>query len=62
MKDRNTKLLQKIQGLETYPPRQEESLTGKPDQDYQHAKEYIENSSNRQEIGTLSQPEWEVTC
>ncbi|KAK1116844.1 hypothetical protein K0M31_018006 [Melipona bicolor] len=63
MKDKRKgkQLLKKIQALETYPSRHGEMLSGNPDKDYQHAKEYnTQKTSNRREIGTLSQPEWEV--
>ncbi|XP_076474210.1 RNA guanine-7 methyltransferase [Bombus vancouverensis nearcticus] len=60
--DKGRMLLSKIQSLETYPPRREVRLTGNPDKDYQHAKEYCsQKTSTRCEIGTLSQTEWEVT-
>ncbi|XP_016908006.1 mRNA cap guanine-N7 methyltransferase isoform X2 [Apis cerana] len=57
MKNEGRALLTKIQALETYPPRNDVSLVGKPE-DYQHIKEYNMKSSS---IGTLSQSEWEVT-
>ncbi|OAD54011.1 mRNA cap guanine-N7 methyltransferase, partial [Eufriesea mexicana] len=62
MKDRGELLLKKIEALESYSPHSNVPLVGKADQDYQHVKEYIKKSPNCPEIGTLSQPEWEVTC
>ncbi|KOX76411.1 mRNA cap guanine-N7 methyltransferase [Melipona quadrifasciata] len=62
-KKKGKHLLKKIQALETYPSQHGEMLAGNPDKDYQHAKEYnTQKTSNRREIGTLSQPEWEVIC
>ncbi|CAL7935904.1 unnamed protein product [Xylocopa violacea] len=61
MKDKNKSLIIRMMGLETYPPYSNVSLVGDPERDYQHAKQYMQNVSDRRQIGTLSQSEWEVT-
>ncbi|XP_017882156.1 mRNA cap guanine-N7 methyltransferase [Ceratina calcarata] len=60
MKDKDKQLLNIIQALEVYPPRDGPPV-GDPDRDYQHAKEYLKMYPNYSQIGTLSKSEWEVT-
>lgn len=62
VKNEGTSLLRKIQALETYPPSHEMPLLGNPEQDYQHAIQYMQDISGHRKIGTLSQSEWEATC
>ncbi|XP_015608861.1 mRNA cap guanine-N7 methyltransferase isoform X2 [Cephus cinctus] len=61
MKDEGRSLLGKMQALETYPPYHEAPLLGQNPQDYQHAIQYMQNSTGHRKIGTLSQSEWEAT-
>lgn len=61
-KDEGRSLLGNMQALETYPPFHETPLLGNPEQDYQHAVQYMQNRPGHRKIGTLSQSEWEVTC
>lgn len=52
-----------MEALETYLPNNKTRLLGDPERDYQHAAQYIQNSSaDQHKIGTLSQSEWEVAC
>lgn len=51
-----------MQALETYPPFHGTPLLGNPDQDYQHAVQYMQNLPDHRKIGTLSQSEWDATC
>ncbi|XP_044743867.1 mRNA cap guanine-N7 methyltransferase [Chrysoperla carnea] len=61
MKDDGMPLLIKMQGLETYPPRNGEELVGLAQGDYEHAEEFINNSKyDNMKIGTLSKSEWEA--
>ncbi|CAK9815012.1 mRNA cap guanine-N7 methyltransferase [Anthophora plagiata] len=52
-------LLRKINVFECYPPWNGRTL-GKAEKDYEHAKKYMQTHPNCRDIGTLSQPEWEV--
>nr|XP_012230385.1 PREDICTED: mRNA cap guanine-N7 methyltransferase [Linepithema humile] len=61
-KEEGRSLLVNMEALETYLPDNKSRLLGDREQDYQHAVQYIQNSSTDQhKIGTLSQSEWEVT-
>lgn len=52
-----------MEAMETYLPDNKTRLLGDPERDYQHAAQYIQNSSSdHHKIGTLSQSEWEATC
>lgn len=59
MKDNGKNLLNKMEALKTYPPRDEVS-SSEINEDYQHATEFLQNDSKFPRIGTLSQSEWEV--
>ncbi|XP_014471732.1 PREDICTED: mRNA cap guanine-N7 methyltransferase isoform X2 [Dinoponera quadriceps] len=60
-KDEGRSLLGNMQALETYPPFHEVPLLGNPEQDYQHAVQYMQNLPDHRKIGTLSQSEWDAT-
>lgn len=60
--DEGRSLLGNMQALETYPPYHDTPLLGNPEQDYQHATQYMQNLPDHRKIGTLSQSEWEATC
>ena len=62
MKIEGRSLLGKMQALETYPPYLEAPLLGQNPKDYQHAIQYMQDSTGHRKIGTLSQSEWEATC
>ena len=62
MKKDGKTLLSRMQALETYPPYHEVPLLADNVQEYQHAKDYMQNSTGHRKIGTLSKSEWEATC
>lgn len=59
--DDNSRLLNFMEALEKYPPKDRERPMGKPE-DYRHIREYLQNSSGQSinTIGTLSKSEWEA--
>ncbi|OTF78854.1 mRNA cap guanine-N7 methyltransferase-like protein [Euroglyphus maynei] len=59
--DDNLQLLNFMEALEKYPPKDRERPMGKPE-DYRHIREYLQNSSGQviNTIGTLSKSEWEA--
>ncbi|XP_063993022.1 mRNA cap guanine-N7 methyltransferase [Diachasmimorpha longicaudata] len=61
MKNEGRSLLGNMQALETYPPYHEAPLLGQAAGDYQHAVQYMQNSTGHRKIGTLSSAEWEAT-
>lgn len=58
-------LIEKMQGLETYPPQFGAGLNG-PNTEYEHAKTFLATKGIKEDrhkkCGTLSESEWEATC
>ncbi|CAH2284696.1 mRNA cap guanine-N7 methyltransferase [Pelobates cultripes] len=59
--DEQKTLLRKMQALEQYPAPDHSKLTSDKEEDYEHAKMFIENGQPRLPLGTLSKSEWDAT-
>lgn len=55
-------LIEKMQGLETYPAQYRNQLNGTEDE-YEHAAKYLASKDeSNPKCGTLSRSEWEAAC
>lgn len=58
-------LMTTMRALEMYPPGENVTLLGDADDDYLHAKQFVERlekDSHPIKIGTLSKSEWDASC
>ncbi|XP_076270480.1 RNA guanine-7 methyltransferase [Rhynchophorus ferrugineus] len=64
MKDEGRQLMTTMRALEMYPPGENVTLLGNADDDYLHAKKFVERlekNSGSTKIGTLSKSEWDAS-
>lgn len=59
--DEQKTLLKKMQALEQYPSSNHSKLASDKEEDYEHAKTFMESSRASLPLGTLSKSEWDAT-